>query len=154
MSIKWDAPNPHTLNITVQEQHIDVMRHTNNVVYLQWLEDIAWAHSTELGLGPEQYTALGHGLVVREHTLTYLQATRLGEELVLGTWLTEIDKLSLHRRYQLVRPSDGATVLRGRTHFVCIEIESGRVRRMLPEFYSAYSAAVHAGHPPSQPASS
>ncbi len=142
MSINWDAPNPHTLNITVQEQHIDVMRHTNNVVYLQWLEDIAWAHSTELGLGPEQYTALGHGLVVREHTLTYLQATRLGDELVLGTWLTEIDKLSLHRRYQLVRASDGTTVLRGRTHFVCIEIESGRVRRMLPEFYSAYSAAV------------
>lgn len=144
MTIQWDAPNPHTLPLTVQAQHIDVMRHTNNVVYLQWLEDIAWAHSTQLGLGPEQYTALGHGLVVREHTLTYLQATRLGDELLLGTWLTEIDKLSLHRRYQLVRANDGTTVLRGRTHFVCIEIESGRVRRMLPEFYSAYSAAVNA----------
>jgi acyl-CoA thioester hydrolase len=130
----------------VQEQHIEVMRHTNNVVYLQCLEDIAWVHFTQLGLSPEQYTASGHGLVVPEHTLAYLQATRLGKELLLGTWLTEIDKLSLHRPVQLVRASDGAMVLRGRTHFVCIEIEYDCLRRMLPEFNSAFSAAENMHH--------
>ncbi|WP_374594644.1 acyl-CoA thioesterase [Aquabacterium sp.] len=138
----WDRPDPHTLVVTVQPEHIDLMQHTNNVVYLQWLEDVAWAHSTHLGLGPDRYTALGHGMVVRQHELNYLQATRLGDEIVLGTWLVGIDKLSLHRQYQFVRASDGVTVFRGRTHFVCVEIESGRVRRMLPEFFAAYSAAV------------
>lgn len=148
-SIQWDAADPFTLPITVQADHIDLMQHTNNVVYLQWLEDVAWAHSARVGLGPDEYTALGHGMVVKQHLLNYLQATRLGEALLLGTWLTGIDKLSLHRNYQLVRLSDGATVLRGRTHFVCVEIASGRVRRMPPEFFNVYSAAVRGDHPDS-----
>jgi acyl-CoA thioester hydrolase len=83
--IPWDYPSPHTVDVTVGPEHIDVMRHTNNVVYLQWLEQVAWSHSQSLGLGPAEYEALGHGMVVREHVLTYLQATRLGESLRLAT---------------------------------------------------------------------
>lgn len=140
--LNWDRPHPHVIDVTVQPPHIDLMRHTNNVVYLQWLEDLAWAHSTALGLGPAQYEALGHGMVVRQHELTYLQATRLGERIALGTWLTQADKLSLHRHYQFIRVDDGVTVFRGRTHFVCVDIAEGRVRRMPPAFFAAYSAAV------------
>jgi acyl-CoA thioester hydrolase len=138
----WDLPRPFTTEVTVQPQHIDLMRHTNNVVYLQWLEDIAWAHSTALGLGPAQYEALGHGMVVRQHELNYLAATRLGERLMLATWLTQADKLSLHRQYQFIRLDDGVTVFRGRTHFVCVDIAQGRVRRMPAAFQAAYAAAV------------
>ncbi|MGC4062416.1 MAG: thioesterase family protein [Aquabacterium sp.] len=141
-SLHWDRPQPHIIDVTVQASHIDLMRHTNNVVYLQWLEELAWAHSTALGLGPAQYEALGHGMVVRQHELTYLQATRLGERIALGTWLTQADKLSLHRHYQFIRIDDGVTVFRGRTHFVCVDIAEGRVRRMPPEFVAAYSQAV------------
>lgn len=139
---QWDRPGPHVIEVTVQDQHIDLMRHTNNVVYLQWLEELAWAHSIALGLGPAEYEALGHGMVVRQHELTYLQATRLGEKLALGTWLTFADKTSLHRHYQFIRVDDGVTVFRGRTHFVCVDIAQGRVRRMPPAFQEAYSGAV------------
>ncbi|MEL0029109.1 MAG: acyl-CoA thioesterase, partial [Perlucidibaca sp.] len=57
MELSWDHPNPHTLEVRVEDDHIDLMRHTNNVVYLQWLERVAWSHSQSLGLGPEQYEA-------------------------------------------------------------------------------------------------
>jgi len=138
----WDAPTPFTLDVQVAPAHIDLMQHTNNVVYLQWLEDVAWAHSQALGLGPAEYTALGHGMVVRQHELTYEQATRLGETLRLATWIVQADRLNLHRRYQFVRLSDGATVFRGRTHFVCVEIASGKVRRMPAPFVQTYGAAA------------
>lgn len=140
--LQWDHPHPYVLHVTVQDQHIDLMRHTNNVVYLQWLEDVAWAHSLALGLGPAEYEALGHGMVVRQHELNYLQATRLGESLVLGTWLTHADKLTLRRHHQFIRLGDGVTVFRGRTQFVCVDIAEGRVRRMPVAFQEAYSAAV------------
>jgi len=78
-AIAWDHPAPFTLPLRVQGEHIDLMGHVNNVVYLKWLEDVAWAHSVALGLGPAQYEALGHGMVVRQHELTYLQATRLDD---------------------------------------------------------------------------
>jgi acyl-CoA thioester hydrolase len=142
VAVAWDLPRPHILHVSVQPQHIDLMRHTNNVVYLQWLEEVAWAHSTALGLGPAEYEALGHGMVVRQHELTYIQATRLGEALWLGTWLTAIDRLNLHRQYQFVRASDGQTVFRGRTHFVCVDIEHGRVRRMPEAFQRGYGSAI------------
>jgi acyl-CoA thioester hydrolase len=140
----WDHPAPYTLHVTVEPAHIDLMQHTNNVVYLQWMEDLAWAHSRALGLGPEEYQALGHGMAARTHELHYVQATRLGEALILGTWLTDADKLSLHRHFQFVRASDGETVFRGHTHFVCVDIAQGKVRRMPPAFQAAYGAAVAA----------
>jgi len=140
--LPWDRPNPHTLLVTVAPEHIDLMRHTNNVVYLQWLEDIAWAHSAALGLGPAEYEALGHGMVVRQHELNYIQATRLGERIVLATWLTGADKLTLQRHYQFIRLEGGQTVFRGRSEFVCVDIAQGKVRRMPPAFVEAYTKAV------------
>lgn len=141
-ALNWDYPTPHTLAVSVEPEHIDVMRHTNNVVYLQWLEALAWSHSQSLGLGPAEYEALGHGMVVRQHELNYLAATRLGERLVLATWLVGVDRLSTHRRYQFIRLDDGQTVFRGSTHFVCVDIAEGRLRRMPPAFHTAYSAAA------------
>jgi len=51
-------------------------------------------------------------------------------------------KLTMERRFQLVRASDGATVLRGRWELVCIDISGGRPRRMPPEFLAAYMPQV------------
>ncbi|MDE2401183.1 MAG: acyl-CoA thioesterase [Burkholderiales bacterium] len=141
-ALTWDHPHPHILSISVQAQHIDLMQHTNNVVYLQWVSDVAWDHSHQLGLGPDDYAALGHGLVVRQHELHYLAATRLGERLLLATWITHVDKLSLHRHYQFIREGDGLTVFRGTTHYVCVDIVQGKVRRMPGAFFDTYSAAA------------
>lgn len=141
-TLSWDRPHPFTVEVEVEPAHIDLMRHTNNVIYLQWLEFVAWSHSIALGLGPDEYQALGHGMVVRQHELNYIQATRLGERLVLGTWLTGADRLTLQRHHQFIRVSDGQTVFRGRSEFVCVDIAQGKVRRMPPAFAQAYSAAV------------
>jgi acyl-CoA thioester hydrolase len=141
-TLTWDQPTPFMLDVTVGDEHIDMMRHTNNVVYLTWLEQVAWAHSVQLGLGPAEYEAEAHGLVVREHRLRYEAASRFGELLRLGTWITQVDRLSLHRRFQFVRVSDGKTVFRAETHYVCVDIAEGRVRRMPAVFLQAYSSAV------------
>lgn len=137
----WDFPDPHILKVRVQPEHIDIMQHTNNVVYLQWLEAVAWDHSRALGLDEAAYQRLGHGMVARRHEMDYLQATFLDEEILLGTWLLHCDRLSTHRAYQFMRAADGQTVFRGRTHWVCVDIKEGRVRRMPPEFQSAYQSA-------------
>lgn len=143
----WDHAGPHILRVSVQAEHIDLMQHTNNVNYLQWVENVAWDHSEKLGLTPSHYQACGHGLVVRQHELNYLAATRLGDELWLGTWITQIDKLSLYRQFQFIRAGDGQTVFRARTHYVCVDIAQGRVKRMPLEFTQTYSAALVAGAP-------
>jgi acyl-CoA thioester hydrolase len=138
----WDAPRPHVLPVDVTEAHIDLMRHVNNVHYLQWLENVAWDHSVELDMRQDDYTRLGHGMVVRRHELDYVAPALLGDRVLLATWIVALDRLSLHRRYQFVRESDGATLFRGATHFVCVEIASGKVRRMPAAFTEAYARGL------------
>ena len=143
-AIAWDAPAPHVLAVDVAAAHIDLMRHVNNVHYLQWLEDVAWDHSIALGMAPHDYTRLGHGMVVRRHELDYVAPALLDDRVLLATWIVGLDRLSLHRRYQFVRASDGATLFRGATHFVCVEIASGKVRRMPAQFTHTYGRALAA----------
>ena len=138
----WDAPNPHVLPVDVVGAHIDLMQHVNNVHYLQWLEDVAWDHSVVLGMRPADYERLGQGMVVRRHELDYVAPALLGDRVLLATWIVGLDRLSLHRRYQFVRESDGATLFRGATHFVCVDIAGGKVRRMVPEFTAVYARGL------------
>jgi len=137
--IKWDYPEPHWLELSVDESDTDLLGHTNNVTYLRWLEQVAWTHSNALGLDWAEYQRLKRAMVVRRHELDYLAPSFAGDPLVVGTWLTGNDgKLSLWRRYQLVRVNDGVTLLRARTLFVCADLDSGKPRRMPEEFIKGY----------------
>ena len=141
--MNWDFPNPFTLPVTPGSHDIDGLRHTNNAVYVQWCEKIGWAHSESLGLGLADYQRLDRAMAIRRGEYDYLLPTALDEALTLATWLTRSDgKLTMERRFQLVRNSDLATVVRGRWELVCIELATGKPKRMPPEFVAVYHAAV------------
>ena len=68
-------------------------------------------------------------------------APALGE--ALATWIVDWDqRLKMTRRFQLVRPRDNLTLLRAQTTFVCIELSSGKPKRMPAEFIEGYGPAV------------
>jgi len=139
----WDYPAPHQLQMCPQPADIDGLDHTNNAVYVQWCERVAWSHSHQLGLTLEDYRRLDRAMAIRQGEYDYLLPSFEGEALVLGTWLTAGDgKLAMERRFQLRRSTDGQTLMRGRWSLVCIEISSGKPKRMPPEFIEIYQAAV------------
>ena len=139
----WDYSHPFTLPAQPQAKDIDGLNHTNNAVYVQWCERTAWAHSESLGLSLSDYQRLDRAMAIRRSEYDYLLPTTLHEELTLGTWLLASDgKLTMQRRFQLIRNADQVTVLRGRWDLVCIELSSGRARRMPPEFCQVYLAAM------------
>lgn len=142
----WDVFGVHHSTVVVGPEHVDQFGHTNNVQYLRWLEAIAWSHSQALGLGFEDYQQHGVGCVVRRHELDYLAATFAGEQLDVGTWVHSNDgRLSMWRAYQIIRCSDHKTVLRGKTQWVCVNMNTGRPTRMPAEYVTAYQPpeAVH-----------
>ncbi|HEX5344588.1 MAG TPA: acyl-CoA thioesterase [Duganella sp.] len=141
--MNWDLPQPYTLELAPCAGDIDGLDHTNNAVYVRWCEQAGWAHSAALGLSLADYRRLDRAMAIRRSEYDYLLPTAAGEQLLLGTWLVATDgKLNMERRFQLLRASDGATVLRGRWQLVCIEISSGRARRMPAEFCDVYLPAV------------
>lgn len=145
--LAWDYENPHIVDAQVEEADVDILGHTNNVTYLRWLEMAAWGHSRVLGLDLEAYKRLNRAMVVRRHEIDYLGASYAGEMVRIGTWLVGHDgKLSLWRRYQVIRKCDGLTLIRGLTHFVCADFATGRPRRMPEAFLKGYAPTVAAEH--------
>ena len=139
----WDHPHPHTLHTRVSADDIDGLNHTNNAVYVKWCEQVAWSHSVALGLDLDRYRELDRAMAITHSEYNYLQASREGEKVVAGTWIVDWDrKLTMARRFQVIRLDDGATLLRGGMRFACIEISSGKPRRLPPEFIEGYGPAV------------
>ncbi|MBD1550384.1 acyl-CoA thioesterase [Pseudomonas typographi] len=141
--MNWDAPEPFTLPLAVGPDDIDGLGHANNAVYVAWLERCAWRHSQQLGLDLAEYRRLDRAMAVVRHEIDYLAAAYEGDALVMATWIADWDeKIRMNRRFQLVRPADGVTVLRAQTTFVCIELSSGKAKRMPGAFLSGYGAAL------------
>ena len=100
-----------------------------------------------LGLGIEDYhrdTAPWPFCGTRSTTAAAYE----GDALQLGTWISESDqRLKMKRNFQLIRPADGATLLRAQTTFVCIELSSGKPKRMPVEFIDGYGKALVQPYP-------
>ncbi|MEH0165605.1 acyl-CoA thioesterase [Paucibacter sp. JuS9] len=141
--MEWDLEAPFTLAVQPQPADIDGLNHTNNAVYVQWCEKVAWAHSEYLGLSLADYQRLDRAMAIRRGEYDYLLPSLLGEALLLGTWLTGSDgKLAMERRFELKRAADGVTLMRGRWELICIEMSSGKPKRMPAEFVEVYGAAL------------
>lgn len=137
--MSWTHPAPFVIRHRVSADDLDILNHANNCEYLRWLERAAWAHTESLGLGWEQYQALGHAVVARRHEIEYLAPALEGDDLQIGTWVEENSgRLDMWRGYQIVRESDHKTLLTGRTRWVCIALDSGRPARMPKAFVEGY----------------
>ncbi|MBU3057357.1 acyl-CoA thioesterase [Pseudomonas indica] len=146
--MNWDLANPFVIDIRVETDDIDGLGHANNAVYVSWLERCAWRHSQSLGLDLSEYRRLDRAMAVVRHEIDYLAAAYEGDELQLATWIVESDqRVKMQRRFQLVRPADAATLLRASTTFVCIELSSGKPKRMPVEFVAGYGQALIQPYP-------
>ena len=137
--IVWDVANPFTAFFPVLAEDIDGFGHVNNRVYIRWQEQVSWAHSAHLGLTLDDYLEIGFGVVVRQNTVEYFAPTLANDQVVAATWISGNDqRLRLTRSHQIARLSDGVTVFRGLTQYVCVDMKTGQPRRMPEIFKTAY----------------
>ena len=95
--------------------------------------EAAWAHTTALGLGAEDYQRLDRAMALTHAEYDYLKATRAGDQLLVGTWITDwAGKMKMTRRLQVVCEQTGETVFRGALEFVCIEIYGPVIAAAVP----------------------
>lgn len=77
----------YSKTITVLPDHIDNHNHVNNVVYLQWVQDIAKEHWFSRTTDEINTT---YFWVVVKHELKYRKPAFLGEELTIITYVEEL----------------------------------------------------------------
>jgi len=134
---------------------IDAYHHVNNTIYLQWLDRVAWAHSAALGLPLEHCLTLRRGMAVRHTRVDYWDAARLGDDVIIATWIVASDeRLRCTRRFEIQRIADGRRMLDAEIDFFCMNLATGKPCRFpstfterykpLPEVLAAYAALPEA----------
>ena len=110
---------------TVPSSAIDGNGHVNNVVFVQWMQDVATRHFDSMGCGEAMRSA--HATwVVRSHTIEYLAPAFAGDRLRVSTWVANFSRVRSLRRYQFARASDGKLLVRGETDWVLVNAATGR----------------------------
>lgn len=122
---------------TVPESALDQNGHVNNVVYVQWMQDIAIRHAESVD-GTRIVQALGATWVVRSHNIEYLVPAFAGDPIVALTWVVDFRRARSRRRYQFVREHDNTLLARGETEWVFVDAASGRPRIIPPEVASVF----------------
>lgn len=129
----WDLPSPSIMTVSVGFEHVNRLGHVGSAVYLQWLEQAAWRHITDLGAPWLAWRQADRAMAIVDTHIHYHTAALPGSLLKVGTWLTRANHLHASRHFQIIRTSDGATLTTADIDYTCITISTGKPARM-PDF--------------------
>ena len=115
-------------NYTVVTSNIDELNHVNNVVYLQWIQDIAGLHWNELKQGVD--TAAYVWVVIR-HEIDYLNQALLGDALLAKTWVGKTAGLKSIRHVEFYR--NNKLLVKAQTTFCLLHAKSFKPMRITDE---------------------
>ncbi|OGR36743.1 MAG: thioesterase [Desulfovibrionales bacterium GWA2_65_9] len=138
-------PRIFTRDIVVAKPDIDVQGHVNNLRYLQWMQDVAVAHSSAQGWPMARYVAEGMGWVVRSHTITYKRPAFFGEALTACTWIAGFNARSTPRRYLFWRAADKTILAEAETMWVFVSLATGRPTKVPDELRAAFEIVEDEG---------
>ncbi|MCJ8326699.1 MAG: acyl-CoA thioesterase [Campylobacterales bacterium] len=116
-------------NLIVQTNEIDINKHVNNVVYIQWMQDAAVKHSENLGFGTKKYLELGSAWVVKEHKISYLRSAVLDDEIIIYTHISKMQGSEFTREYKIVKKSNNKVIAKASTIWVYFDTVKNRVKK-------------------------
>ena len=130
--------NPiYSHQIIIPETAVDPNGHVNNVMYVQWMQDIALNHYDFIG-GTDPTHALGATWVVREHKVEFLLPAFADEEIEIQTWVVNIRRVRSLRKYRFIRTCDNLVLVRGETDWVFVDSNTGQPRRIPEEIANLF----------------
>ncbi len=114
---------PHT----VADEEIDAQQHVHNLRYLQWTLWAAGRHTEAIGWDSKAALGRGVGWVVREHNVQYRGAALRGDQVVIRTWVHDLQRFASRRKYLIFRPCDRTVLARVETRWVFVDLTRHKV---------------------------
>lgn len=135
--------NPESVEIyekeyVVQPADIDMLGHVNNVVYLQWVQDIA-TEAWNATATTEQKEKLFW--VVAKHEIEYKRPAFEAEELIIRTWVGRAGETLFTRFTDVVRKKDGKLVVKAMTYWAPIDPRTMRPVKPGDDIYHLFAVS-------------
>ena len=125
------------MELTARPEHIDVLGHVNNAVWVQWMEQVAVAHWESVA-DPAHKDA--YFWVVVRHEIDYLRAALEGDRILARTWVGDAPQGAQFDRHMQFVAQDGKTCVRARSWWAIIDKAAGRPIRVPPEVVAPFLA--------------
>jgi acyl-CoA thioester hydrolase len=112
---------------TASPTDIDENGHVNNVVYLNWAQDLAIAHWRSRAPAAEQAR---WAWVVLRHEVDYRRPLQLGETARARTWVAEAPEGPRYDRFVRIDGPEGAMCAQARTIWCLVDVTTRRPQRV------------------------
>lgn len=89
--------------IKVSSKDIDDLNHVNNVVYVNWMDKVAFEHWSFL---TKDYPLPQYIWVVVKHEIDYLKQAVLGDEIIVKTWVGETKGFKSERHMEFYKDTN------------------------------------------------
>lgn len=136
-------PPIYQSTLRVEHSHLDPNQHVNNVVYVQWMQDVAIAHSTAQGWPTRRLREENLTWVARTHHIDYHQPAFEGDEVVIQTWVADMHKTSSTRIYRMTRASDQTLLVTASTNWILLDTTKHRPTRIPPDIRSSFEIVTN-----------
>ena len=90
----------YTYNHVVVQEEIDALDHVNNVVYVQWIQDISAKHWNDLIVGHSDVNIVW---VVVRHEIDYKGQAVLGDQVTFKTWVGQTKGVTSVRHVEIYK---------------------------------------------------
>lgn len=120
----------YTRSFTAGPEHIDVLGHVNNAVWVQWMEQVATDHWVR-DADPAHVAA--YIWVVTRHEIDYRGNVRVGETVTARTWIPQGPRGARFDRHMEFTGPDGRVKVAAKSTWAIIDKETGRILRVPAE---------------------
>ena len=117
-------------SITALPEHIDILGHVNNAVWVQWMEAVATQH-WEQDADPAHVDA--YWWMVTRHEIDYRGNVQEGDVVQVRTWIAEPPRGARFDRHMEFTGPDGKVKVQAKSTWAIVDKESGRILRVPPE---------------------
>lgn len=113
--------------IIVQKSDIDNLNHVNNVVYVQWVQDVATAHWNVLASAEIQKK---YSWVVLKHEIEYATPAFLNDILLVKTWVEKSAGVRSERHVEFYNEKSNKLIVRAKTTWCLLDAVTQKPRRI------------------------
>lgn len=113
--------------ILVRPEDLDELNHVNNVVFVQWVQEVATHHWNEL-TSPE--IRKNYSWVVVKHEIEYASPAFINDILVVKTWVEKSEGVRSERYVEFHNENTGKLVVRAKTNWCLLDSVTMRPKRI------------------------
>ena len=122
--------------ITVTKNDLDDLNHVNNVIYVQWIQEIAKNHWDVL---VSDEIKDNYYWVLLEHHIKYLHSALLNEKIRIKTYIEETKGVKSSRKVEIYNKGTNQLLVTSKTIWCLINAKTNKPSRINDEIRKAFS---------------